>query len=304
MNLHQLQYFQSVAENGQVTKAAKILHVSQPALSMALSSLEEEIGLPLFKKNGRLLELTKYGTIFLKHISKALHEIELAKLETAQLALFDNQTINIASTYSLSISLIPEIVKNFTVQNPNTVFRLKQGPNLDLIKDLGKAETDFVFGRIIPGQDLHMDIKYIPLYSEDLVILTHSNHPLANRKEINMEELKDEYFIFFHESTGYNMIVTELLSTLSFKPKVRYEVYDNATCTALISENQGIALVVPSPHYDSKTIHQIKIKAPNNFNKTNVCLIWNKNTEQNASNLYRQFLDYVFTQYRDPYYNY
>lgn len=152
MNLQHLQYFRTVAETGQVTKAAKKLHISQPALSMALSTLESELEIPLFEKNGRLLHLTRGGKMFLEHVSKALDELDAGRHELARLSKSHERIIRIASTYSLSISLIPSLVKNFTVQYPDTIFHLKQGPNLEILENLANDDTDFVFGRIIPNE--------------------------------------------------------------------------------------------------------------------------------------------------------
>lgn len=296
MNLQQLQYFKAVAESGQVTKAAKMLHTSQPALSMSIAALEEELEVALFEKKGRLLHLTACGKIFLGHITRALDEIETGRQEITQAALTNKKTIRIASTYSLSISLIPSLVKQFTQLHPNTIFHLKQGPNLELLEDLSKGETDFVFGRIIPGETKSEKIGHIPLYSENLVVLIHKDHPLAAKSKLQMDELQDEDFIFFHESTGYNMIVTELFRSCNITPRIRYEVYDNSTCAALVSAHQGIALVVPSDSYDSASLRQIRIKTPHQFNQTKVCLLYSRDHVRNPSPLHRNFLEYIQSQ--------
>lgn len=293
MNLQQLNYFKTVAECGQVTKASKILHTSQPAVSMSITALEAELEISLFEKKGRLLALTPYGEIFLEHITKALNEIETGRQKIAQIALTNQQTIRIASTYSLSLSLIPTLVKNFTLLYPNTIFHLKQGPNLELLEDLTGGKTDFVFGRVIPGESNYEDIEHLFLYSENLVVLINKGHPLAARKELTMDEIKDENFIFFHESTGYNMIVTKLFESLNIQPQIHYEVYDNSTCAALVSANQGIALVVPSDSYDSHSLRQVKIKVRNHFNETKVCLFY---CRQDITPLHQEFLEYIKNQ--------
>lgn len=293
MNLQQLQYFKAIAEIGQVTKAAKMLHTSQPALSMSIAALEEELEVSLFEKKGRLLQLTACGKIFLKHVTSALNELETGRQEISQIALTNKKIIRIASTYSLSISLIPTLVKQFTLLHPNTIFHLKQGPNLELLEDLSKGETDFVFGRIIPGEAKHEKIGHTPLYAENLVVLLHKDHPFATKKEIQIDELQNEDFIFFHESTGYKMIVTELFRSFNIQPRIRYVVYDNSTCAALVSANQGIALVVPSDSYDFGTLRQIKIRTSHHFNQTKVCLLYAKDYIRNPSPLHRTFLEYI-----------
>ena len=75
MNLNQLYYFQKVAQLQHYHQAAKELNISQPSLSRSIANLEEELGVSLFQKNGRNIELTKYGSIFLEHVNKLLEHL-------------------------------------------------------------------------------------------------------------------------------------------------------------------------------------------------------------------------------------
>ena len=227
MNLQQLQYFKTIAEVGHVTKAAELLHISQPAMSMAISNLETELGVSLFKRKGRSIQLTSYGEILLGHISVAIQEIEAAKTQIGALALSQKRTLRISSTYSLSSSLLPFVIQSFVEENPDAVIQIKQGPNIDLLQDLADGQTDFVFGRILPAANLSKNIRCMPLYSEELVILINKSHPLAGCHELDLRELKNENFIFFHKSTGFPLLVANLFQKAGYKPKVRYTVRDN-----------------------------------------------------------------------------
>lgn len=79
MNLQQLEYLKTIAETENFTIAAKLLSVTQPALSKAISKLEDELNVPLFEKTGRNIKLTRFGKIFLTHTNIALMEIEKGK---------------------------------------------------------------------------------------------------------------------------------------------------------------------------------------------------------------------------------
>ncbi|MGL6198303.1 MAG: LysR family transcriptional regulator [Lachnospiraceae bacterium] len=295
MNLQQLQYFRTVAEGGQVTKAAKLLHTSQPTVSMSIAALEDELNVALFEKQGRLLHLTPIGQVFLGHIAKALDEIEYGRLKLEQFTATTLKTIHIASTYSLSLSLIPPLVKQFTQKYPDTIFHLKQVSNLELLDNLIKGDADFIFGRIIPDENKNKSIIHIPLFSEELVILMHKQHSLAFHHQLEMEQLRNENFIFFHESTGYNAIVTELFQIFNIKPNIRYVVHDNATCAALVSENEGIALVVPSEAYDSTILRQIKLKTPPQYHPAEVCLHYRDDVSWSSGSYCHFLLAYIKT---------
>lgn len=295
MNLQQLQYFISLAKIGHVTRASEILHISQPTLSMSITGLEEELGVSLFEKKGHSIWLTPYGSVFLEHICNAMDEIEIAKSEIEKLWLSLNKTIQISSTYSLSSSLLPGIIQSFKQKYPEITIHLIQSPNMDLIHDIAQGKTDFVFGRIIPDLSIYKNIKYIPLFHEDLVILINNNHPLAGKEELSLEELKGEDFIFFHKSTGFKSIVMEMFEYAGFKPNICYEVNDNATCNALVSANLGIAIVSPAPTYDRSTVRQVRIKSP--IRESNIYMLWNSESEARGSDLYLKFLEHIKSIY-------
>ena len=296
MNLQQLQYFKVLAKIGHVTRAAKMLHISQPTLSMSISNLEDELGVSLFEKKGRYIRLSKGGMIFLEHISTAIEEIETAKSEIQRLSLALNNTIRISSTYSLSSSLLPGIIQSFIQKYPEITIHLAQGPNMELIEDIAKDKTDFVFGRILPDLGTYKNIKYVSLFNEDLVLLINKKNPLSSREELSLEDLEDENFIFFSESTGFKFIVMEVFEKVSYKPRIRYEVSDNSTCNALVSANLGIAIVSPSPPYDKNTVRQVKIKSP--LHKSNIYMLWNEKVEGNALSLYTKFLEHIKSIYK------
>src|SRR5579875_1786359 len=113
MEWHQIQYFQMVAETEHFTRAAEILSISQPALSRAISKLEEELGVQLFDRTGRNIVLNKYGKMFLQRVERSIQEIELGKQEIHDMIHPDHGTISLSFLHSLGISFIPGILKGF-----------------------------------------------------------------------------------------------------------------------------------------------------------------------------------------------
>ncbi|GHV90181.1 putative HTH-type transcriptional regulator YybE [Spirochaetia bacterium] len=292
MNLQQVQYFKTVAEIGHVTESSEILHISQPAISMAISNLEAELGVPLFTKGGHRLQLTPYGKILLEHVSVVIQEINTAVTEINNLALSEKQVLRIASTYSLSSSLLPSVIQPFIEENPNTIIQINQGPNLELLKGIANEEYDFIFGRILPDQEISKYIQHLSLYTEELAILLNSNHPMAGKDELELGDLKNEDFIFFHESTGFHLLVMNLFQAAGYKPNIRYQVYDNASCANMVAANLGVALVGPTPGYDHSRVRQIKLKSSKE-NQTNIFLLWNSKHEWEPSGLRAKFFKHI-----------
>ena len=144
MNLNQLYYFQKVAQLQHYHQAAKELNISQPSLSRSIANLEEELGVSLFQKNGRNIELTKYGSIFLEHVNRIIDEIKIAENKMKSLAGSSSGHIDIGYVFPLAKSYIPRLVRSFLNQQENheITFSLSQEITKNLIADLKNEKYD------------------------------------------------------------------------------------------------------------------------------------------------------------------
>ena len=151
MNLNQLYYFQKVAQLQHYHQAAKELNISQPSLSRSIANLEEELGVSLFQKNGRNIELTKYGSIFLEHVNRIIDEIKIAENKMKSLASSSSGHIDIGYVFPLAKSYIPRLVRSFLNQQENheITFSLSQEITKNLIADLKNEKYDVVFGSLV-----------------------------------------------------------------------------------------------------------------------------------------------------------
>ena len=151
MNLNQLYYFQKVAQLQHYHQAAKELNISQPSLSRSITNLEEELGVSLFQKNGRNIELTKYGSIFLEHVNRIIDEIKIAENKMKSLASSSSGHIDIGYVFPLAKSYIPRLVRSFLNQQENheITFSLSQEITKNLIADLKNEKYDVVFGSLV-----------------------------------------------------------------------------------------------------------------------------------------------------------
>lgn len=123
MELLQLKYFMKVAKVQHMTKAANELYISQSSLSRTINRLEEDLGVELFKRDGRQIKLNEYGNIFLKRVEKAFYELEEGKIEIKELFGMKSRTITVGATITM---LLPDVFKEFLRINPNIKFQLFQ----------------------------------------------------------------------------------------------------------------------------------------------------------------------------------
>ena len=179
MTLNQLVYFQTVARYQHFHRAAEELNISQPSLSRSVATLEEELRIVLFERQGRNVRLTKYGRVFLEHTEKILKDVAVARTQMQQLSGNEGH-VDIAYVFPLAAHYIPHMVRRFLKKekNKNVTFSFHQLHTAPLIEGLKSEKYDIIFGSYVENEPL---VQFIPIIHQDMVIITPWDHPLARR---------------------------------------------------------------------------------------------------------------------------
>src|ERR1700751_4840048 len=158
MELQQLKYFREVAEREHVTRAAEKLFVSQSAISRAVTQLEEELGVPLFYRQGRTVVLSPYGRLFLKHVNRALSVLEGGKRLLREQTGEESGTISLGFLHSLGVEMVPRLIKEYRRKHPRTQFALLvQRSGRVLVTQLAEGSIDLCLS--VPGIFGESDIR-------------------------------------------------------------------------------------------------------------------------------------------------
>jgi LysR family transcriptional activator of glutamate synthase operon len=241
VELRQLQYFVKVARKQHVTNAAEELHVAQSAISRQIHQLEEELGVPLFVRKGRNLQLTSVGKLFLKRIEVVLADMERAVNEVREFLDPEAGEIRIGFPHSLGIYLLPTVVASFRQSHPNVKFRLRQGTYNSLIRDVMKGEIDLSF--ISPFPEKHEYVSGKLLLQEELYAILPQNHELAGNETIRLEQLKEEAFVMFSDEYSLRSIVLEACAKAGFVPRIGFEGEETDTIRGLVAAGMGVSLL-------------------------------------------------------------
>ena len=150
MTLNQLVYFQTVARYQHFHRAAEELNISQPSLSRSVATLEEELRIVLFERQGRNVRLTKYGRVFLEHTEKILKDVAVARTQMQQLSGNEGH-VDIAYVFPLAAHYIPHMVRRFLKKekNKNVTFSFHQLHTAPLIEGLKSEKYDIIFGSYV-----------------------------------------------------------------------------------------------------------------------------------------------------------
>ncbi|RYL93559.1 LysR family transcriptional regulator [Sporolactobacillus sp. Y61] len=241
MELRQIEYFIEAAKREHMTKAAESLHVAQSAVSRQIAVLEEELGIALFTRKGRNIQLTPAGKIFLEHAERGLIELNKARQKIREHLNPETGTIPLGISTSLSVHTLPVILQNFRKAHPGISFQLHQGTVPYLIRMIEQGRIDLAFASPVPKDIDSVSSKI--LYSERLVLLLPKHHLFAGRGPVSLSQLKDERFITFRSRLSLQELFREACAQAGFKPNIVFEGEDMDTIKGLVAANFGIALM-------------------------------------------------------------
>lgn len=187
MNLSQLYYFRKLSELQHYTRAAKELYITQPALSDAIRSLEKELGVPLFQKEGRNVKLTRYGREFSVYVHDALRELDkgIAVMHEYTGKLSGN--LSIGGLYTITGDYLPSLIRAYHDNYGEAVkMEVSQGFSLDLIQGLKEDRYDIVFAA---RKDDEPTLCFEPIVAHQLVVGVRKGCPIAQLPCVSLEDL-------------------------------------------------------------------------------------------------------------------
>ena len=262
MNLYHLRYFVTLAHLEHYTKAADVLAITQPSLSHAISSLEEELGVKLFEKNGRNVSLTKYGKSFLEDVEQTLNRLD-SSVNGLQLAGKGEGQIDVAFLRTLGVDFMPKIIRSFLNANKEKKinFNLFCDKVLtgDILTGLKEKKYDIGFCSKINDEPL---IEFIPVAKQDLVVIVPPDHPLASKSEIHLEETLEYKQIIYKRGSGLRHIIDHLFDQIGAYPDVSYEIAEDHVVAGFVANGFGIAVAPDIPIIHSLNLKVLPLVSP------------------------------------------
>jgi DNA-binding transcriptional LysR family regulator len=190
-SLRHLRYFVTVAEEGQMTRAATKLHVAQPALSQAIAQLESQFGVGLLERHARGVSLTPAGEAFFVKARAALAAVADADLAAQSHSRADGGRVEWGFSGWPPMVQAPELFAAFTAAHPGAQVSYRE---LSWPRDTTAAWLEPVDVALLFSPTPHPEVETYPLRSEPRVVLAAEVHPLAQREELTLAEVLDETF--------------------------------------------------------------------------------------------------------------
>jgi DNA-binding transcriptional LysR family regulator len=252
MELRHLRYFIAVADEKHMTRAAERLGIQQPPLSMQIRALEDELGVQLFRRKPRGVELTDAGAAFLDRARVILDQVERATAATRRTARGEQGRVVVGFTSSAPFHpFVPRVFRAFREMSPLVSLVLEESGSSELVQGLHNEEIDAAFIRSPVADVVGLTVR--PLLEESMLVAVPSGHALAkgvNSKTppLPLAALANETFILYKRPGGpglYDTIITACRSA-GFSPRVGQEAPRIISTLNLVAAGLGVSVVPES----------------------------------------------------------
>jgi len=240
LDIRHLTYFIEVANQRSFTKAAQILHITQPSISKMIKLLEEELDVILFYRSAKQIQLTDAGKALLHQAQQIVNSFENLTSELADVIHSKKGAITIGLPPMVGARFFPKIISSFTSLYPQISLTLLEvgSQKVHLGIDDGSLDIGVVMLPVDEGL-----FEVIPIIDEPLMLIVHPDHILAQRSIIELSELKDEDFISFRKSfTLHDNIINRCIES-GFNPKIAFKSSHWDFIAEMVAINFGIALL-------------------------------------------------------------
>ena len=246
MELRQIRSFLSIAETLHFGRTAELIHLSQPALSLQIKALEEEVGVRLFERNRRKTTLTAAGAAFRDDAAAALSQLEQA-IRRARLAA--NGKLGLLRIGFVSVAgseIVADIVRQFRELYPEVEVSLRNILTAEQVQMLETGSLDIGFLRLPIGG--HSALDAVTVHREPFVLVVPSSHKLAKRKRVRLRELAGQDFVMYERSCapGFHDLIFGILRDAGIVPNISQSAGEIPTLISLVDSRMGVTILPAS----------------------------------------------------------
>lgn len=257
MTLNQMIYFQKIAELENMGHAARVLNISQPSLSVAISNLERELNLALFHRDGHKLSLSAEGRQFLTHVDIILSNVQEAQLHMQSLSANRDTVIRIGCISPVLLEYLPRAVRTFLSLPENSHMKVdfRTDNTSDLITKLRDGYCDF----LICSLSKEKDLVQTELLSEPFVLLTPPDQEVPQ----TWEDLFSRDVVGFQEQTRAHSEIKTMLDEYGIVPTYTHNAPDEGSIAALVANGFGYGIVPKVPLLKNYRLQVSPLPMPN-----------------------------------------
>ena len=281
MNLRDLRYLVALAEHKHFGRAAESAFVSQPTLSTQIMKLEEELGVALVERTPRKVLLTEVGTEIVKRAREVLNEIEQIKVIARRTLDPESGSLRLGIFPTLGPYLLPHVVPRIRERYPRLELLLVEEKTEEILRQLREGRLDAGI-LALPVHDTHLHVER--LFDEPFVLAVPTDHPLAKRSSISLNQLEDQSLLLLEEGHCLREQALEVCQLAGAAEKGGFRATSLETLRQMVAADVGITLLpmlaVKPPIPANENIHlvQFRTRPPSRH----IAMIWRKSSAMHA----------------------
>lgn len=265
ISLRQLRSFAALARTGSFTRAAQALHLSQPALTVQIRALEEQLGVRLFDRNTRQVRLTPIGRELVPAFDRLLRDIDSVADNARELAAGIRGVVHVAALPSISSTLLPVAIARLNQTHPGIQVRLRDTLAQRVLAAVRFEEADYGIGAF---EAIDRDMQFERILTDRLEAVFAAGHPLTRKRQVEIADLTRFPLIMMDTQSSVRMMVEAEMVARRLRPQPTYEVTYISTAAGLARAGLGVTLL-PSSAIELETpsgLERRAVRAPG-FNR-------------------------------------
>ncbi len=239
MDLGQLEALVEVAAHRSFSRAAGALGLTQPSVTARIQGLERDLGESLFERNGRGVRLTEVGESFLPHAQRVLKALQDGKDAVHSLQALELGTLRLGAAPTISTYVLPELLKEFRSRHPQIEVSVRTEYSDQIVQMVLADEVQVGLERMIA----HPDVVTVPLYEDEVVLVTSPQHAFAKSGSVSIEEVGQRRLIMFNRGSGYYTLVDNALREAGALVSPAMELDNMEATKKMVEEGLGIAVL-------------------------------------------------------------
>ena len=287
MNLNQLRYFVSVAENGSFTKAAMNQYISQTAITQQIHALEENVGAKLFDRNSRPVSLTPAGKAFLKEAREILGRMDVALARIREASTGLEGELRLGYTKGYEHGDLPKYLRGFHQEYPNVLLSCYRCDTDMLASGLLGGEYDVIFTWDSTNIRQEAAVELRVVERVPLRVALYASHPLARRRELSRKDLKQENILFMSPSgTGNSFgdaFYMSLYRRAGYQPNIVLRSNDMESILMMVAAEEGVSIVPEYTHpWEIGTENVVFVPLSGEEETEEILIAWRRDNENPA----------------------
>lgn len=259
--LRQCTYFRTVAEQGGIAQAARVLNISQPSVAQAIDKLENLTGLVLFDRHhARGLTLTMQGRLFLEHVTRLEEQANWVSNQAQALAVESAGEVRVGAFWTLAPFFLPTLISGFRTVMPEVRIRQSEMGLSALSASLHKGEIDLALTYDRGASLDRLDV--ISLSAQQPQVVVAADHPLAKRESVDISDLAGLPYVMF-DGPGSREYFDELLTETGLMPDIAYASTSLETVRSAVAAGFGFTFLIMSPPnrstYDGGAVKALRL---------------------------------------------